>query len=267
MAVDERAKKILMARFWSPAGWKLDPVVPPEDFAYAKIAGLMFDPLASTHDQTVASAVAAVSKTNHIDAVNAFISSLGSRRLELRSALGSYAVGRHLKQHGIAMAGGRGPCPYCGEYGTSDVDLNVLNFERFKWGGVRHEQPEYIAFDLKSFATLERVKPTKADFSILRAIFESIRCLPPTSRLRDLERALSGILPSNKSERQVLISILGYAGVLVDLSRPDFRGDFVPFAKREHTRWSKDDWPYPVRWWTGSCGLNQAAIDEWFPDL
>jgi hypothetical protein len=32
------------------------------------------------------------------------------------------------------------PCPVCDEYDThdEDVDLNVLNFERFKWGGVRH---------------------------------------------------------------------------------------------------------------------------------
>jgi hypothetical protein len=35
----------------------------------------------------------------------------------------------------------------------------------------------------------------------------------------------------------------------------------------EQTPWHKDDWPYPVQRWTGACGVNEAAIDEWFPDL
>ena len=28
------------------------------------------------------------------------------------------------------------------------IDWNVLNFERLKWGGVRHGEPSYMAFDL-----------------------------------------------------------------------------------------------------------------------
>lgn len=89
----------------------------------------------------------------------------------------------------------------------------------------------------------------------------------PKARLNDFEKALSNILPSNQGERPVLIGILGFAGILIDPSRPDFRQQFVPSAERERTHWHKDDGPYPVQWWNGSHGVNEAAVAEWFPDI
>lgn len=266
MVPDKRALKILTDMFWSSAGWKRDPTVSPEDFAYAKAKGLMFDPIALTHDEAVAAAIDAVRRTSQESIARAFTSSLGSRRLDLRSALGSYAVGHHMKAHSRVAAGGIG-CAYCGTYDKANADPNILNFERFKWGGVRHDHPQYIAFDLGLFASLENVVPSKDDYRILRSIFEAAKSLPSTARLSDLAQALSKLLPSNNAERRTLIGILGYAGILADPGRPDFRRRFVPSAEREHTPWSKDDWPYPVQWWNGSCGLNQSAVDEWFPDL
>ena len=34
-----------------------------------------------------------------------------------------------------------------------DIDRNVLNFERFRWGGVRRTEPAYV--DLERFASAE----------------------------------------------------------------------------------------------------------------
>lgn len=267
MAPDKRALKILSGMFWSSAGWKRDPKVSPEDFAYAKAKGVMFEPVALTHDQAVVAAIDAVSRTGLAAVSRAFVSSLGSRRLDLRSALGSFAVARHMKAHPKIASGVSPGCRYCGGYDRADADLNILNFERLKWGGVRHDHPQYIAFDLGIFATLDGIMPSREDYLILRSIFEAAKFLPSTARLSDLERALSNVLPSNNGERRALIGILGYAGILVDPGRPDFRSKFVSCADREETPWSKDDWPYPVQWWNGSCGLNQSAVDEWFPDL
>lgn len=268
MALDKRALKILTDTYWSAAGWKHRPTVAPSDFAYAKKMGLMFDPDSRTHDQAVAAACKAVSQTYDRQVSQAFIASLGSRRLDLRSALGSFAVGRHLERHSMAAAKpGSTSCGYCGEYADAGGDLNVLNFERFKWGGVRHDNVRYIAFDLQLFASLEIPEPTKKDYASLRSIFDAVENLPATARLKDLERALSKFLRSNSSERRTLIGILGFAGILVDPTRADYRNGFVPCPDRERTAWSKDDWPYPVQWWTGRCGLNQIAVSEWFPDI
>ncbi len=51
---DKRARDILIGAFWSN-GWKpeAERSVAPEDFAYAKRKGYMFDPVALTHDQAV----------------------------------------------------------------------------------------------------------------------------------------------------------------------------------------------------------------------
>jgi hypothetical protein len=267
MVTDKRALKILTTMFWSSAGWKRDRTASAEDFAYAKAQGLMFDPVTLTHDEAVSSAIHAAGKVSLKAVSDAFIASLGSRRLDLRSAMASYAVGRHMKAHDKIRRAGDARCGYCGGYDTADADPNILNFERFKWGGVRHDNPQYIAFDLTVFGSVEVSAPTPEDYSILRSIVSAIETMPISARLGDLERALSKLLPSNNAERRTLIGILGYAGIIIDPSRPSFQTKFVPCEDREMTPWGKDDWPYPVQWWTGACGLNRSAVSEWFPEL
>lgn len=266
MPVDSRALKILTGAYWSASGWRREPAITPEDFAFAKSKGLMFDAHEVTHDQATDAAIRAVRQTS-LEAVGfAFVASLGSRRLEQRSALGSFAVGRHLQLHRKTDTGSSRICTYCGEYETA-ADPNIMNFERFKWGGVRHDKPSYIAIDLQAFSIQEPSIPSSNDYDILRSIIAEARSIGPGRRLGDLDKAISKTLPSNSAERRTLIGILGYAGILVDQERPSFRDHFVPYVKRERTPWHKDDWPYPVQWWDGSHGVCEQAVFEWFPNL
>lgn len=264
MAPDKRAVRILADTYWSAAGWKRDPTTSPEDFAYAKAHGLMFDPVSISHDEAVNGVLAAVAATDKDKVVAAFLASLGSRRLDIRSALGTYAVGRHMRVHSKHHSG---PCAYCGKYDLAAEDLNILNFERFKWGGVRHTHPEYIAFDLRVFSAVEEVAPREEDLVIFRSIVDAAASMPAKARPNHLDKALAKIVPSNGAERRVLIEILGYAGILVDPGKPDFRQGFVPVDQRARTPWHTDDWSYPAQWWMGSYGVNQSAVDEWFPAL
>jgi hypothetical protein len=142
-----------------------------------------------------------------------------------------------------------------------------MNFERLKWGGVRHDQPGYIAMDLREFLRQEPTAPTSNDYEILRSIIKAARAIGPKRRLGDLDKAMAKLLPSNSAERRTLIAILGYAGILVDQSRPSFLERFVPCLERERTPWSKDDWPYPVQWWNGSHGVNETVLLTWFPNI
>jgi hypothetical protein len=264
MGPDKRAIRILHDTYWSPAGWKRDREVTAEDFAYAKAQGVMFEAVTFTHDEVVMTALRAVAATHPHKVVEAFVASLSSRRLDLRSALGSYAVGRHMQPHHKAVSSLRSNCSYCGAYNRSDADFNAMNFERFKWGGVRHADPEYIAFDLARLSAALDILPRAEDLAILRSIFAVAGSMSSKARPRDLDKALATVLPSNSSERRTLIGILGYAGILVDPDRPDFRKHFVPVEQRERTPWHTDDWPYPIQWWNGSYGVNQSAVDEWF---
>ncbi|MGY4396025.1 hypothetical protein ACVWZA_001198 [Sphingomonas sp. UYAg733] len=267
MPLDKPAVRILTSTYWSSLGWKREPAVSDEDFAYAQAHGVMFDPISLSHDEAIDAAISAAAALKPIDVVNAFVGSLSSRELDVRSALGSYAVARHIRQHAARPSATSKMCSYCGLYARTDVDLNALNFERVKWGGVRHDQPTYIAFDLGTLRNRDVPRTESGDYAILRAILDAARSLPPKARLGDLDKALVKVLPSNSAERRTLIGILGYAGVLVDRKRPDFRRDFVPVVEREGTPWHTDDWPYPVQWWNASHGVNQSAINDWFPNI
>lgn len=267
MIPDSRALKILMERHWTSSGWRREFTTNAEDFAYAKSRGLMFDSLSKSHDEAVRMAVDSIAQTTKAAVVAAFVASLSSRRLDLRSALGSFAVGRHLLGHRFAKDSNGVFCRYCGDNKSQIIDRNVLSFERFKWGGVRHSLPSYIAFDLEMLKATAVPEPHQDDWAILRDILDIARRLPDGARLGDLEKSLAKTVRSNGAERRTLIGILGYAGILVDQSRPDFRRAFVSCSEREETPWHKDDWPYPVAWWTAAHGVNENAVREWFPDL
>jgi hypothetical protein len=268
MGLDKRAVSILKRTFWSTKGWRRDPHTDPDDLEYAKSHGVMFDPISISHDDAIQAVENAVAKTSKAAVVEAFVASLSTRRLELRSSLGTYAVGRNMRAHPYVTTHPASPCNYCGDYDRRDEHgLSILNFERIKWGGVRHDHPIYIGFDLQTLPTLKQPLPTSEDFRILRAILEQVRNMPETARPTDLDKALGSVVISNSSERRTLIGILGFAGILVDPSRPNFLNSFVPVGERERTHWHRDDWPYPVQWWRGGYGLNENAVNEWFPML
>jgi hypothetical protein len=143
-ALDKRALKILFDTYWTSRGWKREDEyrVSPEDFAYAKAQGVMFEPIKIEHAQILTRISNAISKLDCRRVADAFLASLSTRRLDLRSVLGSYAVFQHLPHHDPNGVGRR--CGICGLDWSVDLEnLNVLNFERLKWGGVRHSNPTY----------------------------------------------------------------------------------------------------------------------------
>lgn len=124
-------------------------------------SGVLFAaPRALNHDGWVAAARAAVDEVTPEEVGEAFVATLNSRRLDLRSALGSYAVARHLPVHAFSASQSR-RCAVCGPPEFREADLNLLNFERFKWGGVRHDAVEYVAFDLEQFQRASHLPATR----------------------------------------------------------------------------------------------------------
>ena len=51
--MDKKAKDILFKTCWSSRGWLDERATDPQDLAYAKSQGLMFDPVSITHDEAV----------------------------------------------------------------------------------------------------------------------------------------------------------------------------------------------------------------------
>jgi len=261
---NRKALKILLDLYWSTRGWKYKHIISAEDFFYARTAGLMFDPALLTHQSVIARVRAAAKALDPVQVGSAFLASLSSRRLELRSALGSYAVARHFPEHEYHELAYN--CFICGWHRSLFplVDQNVLNFERYKWGGVRHENPEYIAFDLEQFAKVEPSKPTVEDIEIMNHILLIVRQCEPDMQASDLVKRLAGKFKSNKAERQAMLQILGYCGIL---QREDFPGYFKSFVFHDDRKTRSSYWTYPICWWRGVDGISQDVLEFYFPQL
>jgi hypothetical protein len=261
--------QVLMDTFWTAGGWRDHPLWPARDAMDAAVeAGIMFRPRTSDHDRRVAAARAAAASLTAGDVGEAFLASLTSRRLDLRSALGSYAVARFLPAHTQDYSPGW-CCAICGlrpSAGQEPTDLNVLSFERFKWGGVRTDQVEYVAFDLEQFARAPRLRPTGDDIRLGQQLIDQLRDLPPGTTAADAARYLA-MLPGNKAERDTVIGILGVCGILQTAAHPGCTNGFVTQQNRELPSRRHVDRYYPACRWTADDGVNDAALRIFLPQL
>jgi hypothetical protein len=271
---DKRALKILFDTYWSSTGWKgaghlnWAPQTPPDDFAHAIDAGVMFSAWTGTHDECLERIAKYRREIAPRDVGAAFIANLSSGSIGLRSALGSYAVALHLPIH--PFDAWRLPeicCDLCGAYKhDSGQDVNILSFERHKWGGVRHDKPAYIAFDLERFIAESCESPLSGDRRVFRSMLQCIGSMPMGAKLADLVGSIKPFVSGNAAQRRTVIAMLGFAGVLRIPGRPGFFREFTPASQREETPWYKDDWQYPVRWWRGGHGVDDEAVTYWFGD-
>ncbi len=271
--MDKKAKNILFQTYWKN-GWigDEDRKTNPIDFAYAKEKGLMFDPLTISHDDCVKRIIEMADKITIEQAAKAFLSSLSTRRLDWRSGIGSYFIAKlftphqytpvvsgHSYENGVIVHTAY-TCQICrdlkyGIYGHDfyeNEDLNVLNFERIKWGGVRHGDLIYTFFDLEQFAKEQITDPTKEDLEILKGILSAAGSCKQgdyPSVLRDKIKDVPNF-KSSKDERSIILAILACIGVL----QP---------ASYDRPTSSKHDWTY-VEFWRGEDKYNKKAVDTYF---
>lgn len=263
--VDPRALKILLKTHWSSAGWREKGACSSDDFQYAKLAGLMFDDVFLSHQDIVSQVAKTIGVVDRCSVANAFVVSLPLRRLDIRSALGSFAVLQHFPQH--TPSEHHGICSVCGEYlGPAKMkDLNVLNFERFKWGGVRHDNPLYASFDLQLFQKLPRLIPAASDVTALKDVLNAIEAAPAKTTSAAIAKLLGKSFKSSKQECEVMVQIFGYCGILETAAHPGYMNGFIRSADRELP--DRGDMNYPARWWRRSDGINKMAVDYWFGHL
>lgn len=262
--------KILLKTYWSSNGW-IKPRWTEENFEIAKQEGYMFDyPEYMSHEDTLKELKTVVDKISPEIVAEAFLYSLSTRKLEYRSALGSYWYAVSVPYHEFDK---EKHCYYCGwdpwkrmpdEYEYHE-GLNVLNFERCKWGGVRHTNVKYALFDLKQFLKLPICKHTVDDEQILHNLLHCIDELEFQNKAGALQKEITRkkLLKSNKSEVAVLLNILGICGVLSSEAYPCYAVKFSSELERdppEHT----NDYEFPLNNWRVSDGVNAERYKRVF---
>ena len=259
----EKGLKLLLETYWHSGGWR-GKALTAEEFAQAKVEGYMFDPAPMlSHDETLQRLRCVLEKISAEDVANAFLYSLSTRQLQYRSALGSYYYALAIPEHSHSDPS---TCYFCNWLPIREVDspekefsgYNVFNFERYKWGGVRHTHPEYALFDLEQFLLLPKVTPSEEDRAILKSVLHAMKELPPGKKVGAYRELITKkkLIKSNKNEVEVLLSILGICGILSGADAPCYCDRFVDEwhrAPKEHT----NDYAYPVNWWHVSDGVNE----------
>jgi hypothetical protein len=258
--------KLLLSGYWGRQGWQ-KPSFTIEQTRCLSEAGLIRPSQTLDHDAALDWALSVRDRIDASLVSSGFLFSLTSRDLRYRSALGSFAHLQHMPRHKHRRAEGffTDICAICGFDDTHGraVDFGVLNFERHKWGGIRHDQLVYMAFDLEQFLALPPPPdPSQESKGILLSILDAASS---SKSFTALKKALGAVVKSNDSERAQLCQILGYAGILQPSDCPAFDDAYIPWANRGDGK-PRSDMNYPLGWWPG-MSYRQAGVNYWFPGL
>ena len=262
---DSRARQILLDMHWSQNGWRSPRLEPStDDYNHALKAGYLFQPVEFGHDDLIERLKALGGSVDLVTARDALVASLVSRRLYLRPFLASVVVARSIPQHRFERGRNSGACRVCGRYEKPRrEDLNVLSFERHKWGGVRHLDPLFIWFCLDRLIAEGGAEASAPDLGALKRLFDALRTLPPGTTSTKAEVALR-FLPSTRDERLSLIEQLSDISVLEDPLHPGFLRSFIAFDDRALPDLRFMDRGYPAQWWTSHHGINADAVAALF---
>jgi len=246
---------------------------PPDLLAQAVAAGVMFtEPWSLDHDGWVRAARHGAAAVTADEVGDAFLASLTSRRMDLRSVMASYALTRHLPDHAYTERQGGVTCAVCGISRRRDgtvqpKDVNSFSQIRFSYGAYPGDVM-YAAFDLEQFARAPRLEPTADDIALGQQIIDYLRQLPDKTTAAQAARGLT-IVPGTRDQRDTLIESLGICGILHSPGHPGYADAFIPHWKAE-TDWPSQRFPfgcYPTWWWQAEGGISESALRQFLPQL
>lgn len=244
--MDKKAKKILFDTYWSAQGWKKQYEITPEDFEYAKSKGLMFDNITIKNEELKTKLTELLNSTDIKMVSKAFLSSLTNKRLDWRSGIASYINAQ------LVLSGKR-PNNRDDKYVYENEDLNVLNFERIKWSGVRYSNLLYNYLDLKLLSKEIISEPTDKDFQVFNNIIDCIDKSEVGEHPGKLRDRLKDAIGGTKDQRQRIMEILGCCEIL---------------QTRDHNRpvHPRSDFGF-VACWRGEDKYNKSNLEIIFGEL
>jgi len=228
---DARARKILFKLFWNAGGWTDRDArsLSPDDRDWATAHGMLFPRHTTTHDGLVAELASVCAAVPLAKAAGHFLASLSTGRPELRSGLATRTLADRVVAH--SFVGGDAFCAACGAYPAyRDEDLDVLQFERHKWSGIRHANPLFQWFDLARLAVEPPPRPTDADRMAFEGVLRVIADAAPDERPGRLAGRLAELVGEGAPAREGIVEVLAAAGILRPSGPRPGGGDRFEFA-------------------------------------
>lgn len=204
---------------------------------------------------------------------DAFLYSLSSRDLKYRPHIANYIFLKSIPTHDLVESSnehGAKWCDICSYYVNAvhrdphEECISYLNPWIEKWGGIWGDNVWEAVYFLDKFLEMPLVKPAKEDFGIFKELMHVVEGSDDNARPRDLEKAFSKIIKSNKGQRDMLIDVLGRISLLETEKHKGYLFKYTLPEDREIPRVYKIDWLYPVSWWRGKNGINKTAYDFLF---
>lgn len=242
-----------------------------DEIALARNLGVWRDDEVAHHDEIVRRILGARSEISAVFVANAFVVGLGQQRPELRSPISSFTIATHLKAHEGTYPYPNFPCADCGVPrridGTpvAEIYWNSSLLSRTREGGGCALVS--VLADLEDLPALPwPLEPTPSDVQALLDLLSFLRDQPADSTPGKLAKAIGSMGGKNALVRTRLIEILGIIGVLEPAGHPSYWKAWTPFIDRD-VPGDRNDWEYPVAWWRGTDGVNEAAVQDWFGHL
>ncbi|MCL2054989.1 MAG: hypothetical protein FWG90_11230 [Oscillospiraceae bacterium] len=285
----DKGLKILMNTFWDK-GWR-NPTFTEEEFLIAKNEGYMFDKQEFIpHDEDLRNAKETVDKVDKKDVANAFLYSLSTKKLEYRSALGSYYYIKSVPKHEYTIrTTNSNPdifgCQVCGWIRHEDNPniaikypnelfatyenshgLNIMNFRRYKWGGVNNDELLFAKFDLEQFLKLPKVTPKSKDIEIMKSMLEVVKKLPPNAKAGKYEAQIrtDKILRSNPEITRITLETLAICDIFNSEHEKGYLHSFTNCGFERDSKELRNNYRYPLNYWRASDGIHTAALAEVF---
>lgn len=215
------------------------------------------------HDALIAHAVAVANAADAPAIERAWIASLASRDLRRRSVWPRQVFLQHLPEHPFTPSEvfSARRCAVCGVGAEADpVSADDLDGDAF-W--FRPLNVPWAAAAVEAFSGDDDPELVARGSAVLDALIERIRALPPSAQLTELGTSITGALASNKLERTVLLEALGTAGILRVEGHPSYADEFIAYddaQSRMPPERNKQEWAYPIRFWSGADGISQNAL-------
>jgi hypothetical protein len=128
------------------------------------------------------------------------------------------------------------------------------------------QTPEYALLDLKQFKELPKVSYTQDDIDILVNILKLAESMANHNNFTALQKLItkSKTVPASGAEINVILGVLSVCGVFQTPERRGYAECFTACCERGFVGMSTELF-YPLFHWRGRNGINEKALEEFFP--